>query len=191
MRKVRIAVLIAAVFLISLWGIRVYKINQDFPQVQMQMEEACEWYSWKNDIFLRVEKGIVMDDAAIRTYPGISQDVLKPYGMKILWVQYSLRNDGGEDRIVDMLDLDVETSGWSNIPDPELCHEMSEWNTVPIDYSLGMAVRIKSGETVQLQMPYFLSEPLFREHEWENVEQRAYDVPLTLYPVKKMIPIPM
>jgi len=47
--------------------------------------------------------------------------------------------------------------------------------------------KLKSGETVRLKLPYTMIPAHFKEMDWNNVQNRKYDLILTFYPIKRAL----
>ena len=173
------------VILLTVWGIRVLRVNQQTPQVQTKITEVGEWFQWKENVKLRTGGVRFMENDEIRSLYRLDDDETEPFpGMiiKLMWVTVTFKNDSSKSADIDILDIGASTSGWSNIPDYDFY------------YKIGNPKRqhhfeLESQEEVTMDLPYLFAKPNFRNGQWKKIEGKEYLLVTSLYPIKHMVKI--
>lgn len=80
--------------LTGIWGRAVYRINQKIPRSKQIVFQNAQWVAWKNGIEICVKDGTFMDDQTIRGAENMTEDLLFPGEMRLLWVEVEFRNIG-------------------------------------------------------------------------------------------------
>ena len=62
------------VILLTVWGIRVLRVNQQTPQVQTKITEVGEWFQWKENVKLRTGGVRFMENDEIRSLYRLDDD---------------------------------------------------------------------------------------------------------------------
>lgn len=102
------------VILLTVWGIRVLRVNQQTPQVQTKITEVGEWFQWKENVKLRTGGVRFMENDEIRSLYRLDDDETEPFpGMiiKLMWVTVTFKNDSSKSADIDILDIGASTSG--------------------------------------------------------------------------------
>lgn len=183
-RKIRICLIVVLLCMAAcIWGFFVYRVNKRIPQVKTTVYEGDEWVDWKNGVEIMAEDIRFMEDEAIRSGKDVEDYMVYPFEMKLLWATVSLKNTGREPTKVSLLELGVESPGWSNIPDPQFYYALGERERET-------SFELKAGEQVKVELPYLMVKINFRNSEWKKIEEKEYHITFTLYPEKKMISLP-
>lgn len=180
-RKIYSCILIVAIIVVVIWGYQVYKINKIIPQTKKIVMQGEQWNPWKNGIEIKAKKMEFTKDSWIREHIQ-DEESLYEHEMRLLWVQFDIRNQSEEEQNIDLLDIGVESSGWCNIADVELYYQLSD-SPKELNFTL------KSGEEVSYKLPFLMVKANFRNSEWKKIEDKQYYAVLKLYPEKRMIQI--
>lgn len=174
--KIRMVLAVCLIGVIGVWGLLVFRINRQIPAPEEITYPAEEWVDMGNGLELKTQGVRFMQDQEIREFPGIYEEALLPYEMKLIWLTVSFRNPGTESIPLDLLDVAMESAGWSNITDPDFYMRMKEKTSIMIE--------LEPDEEVQCELPFLFVRANFRDVEWEKIEQKEYFVILKLYPQK-------
>ncbi len=175
--------IVIVLILIMMWGIGVYRVNTQIPQVKKSVFQSGEWIPWKDGMEIKVQGMHFMEDDEIRKNGRIPEESLYSYEMRLLWAEICVRNRGEKESLFDALDLGAESDGWSNIPDVEFYQYFC-------DAEKGLYNNLQPGEEMTYELPYLLLRANFRDSEWEKAEQKQYYITWSLYPEKLSVSIP-
>lgn len=173
---------VLTVFALSIWGMFVCRVNQRYPDREVVYERNDQWTTLSSGLEIRVNGYYFIEDADIRRLEGVPSEQLYDEEMKLICVEYTVRNRN-EETVKDNLaaQLPLQTSGWWNYPNPTYLQGNIQ-NPVS-------ETEVKPGETVEITFPYLFLKSNFRGKGWQEIETRKYAVVLSLYPQKRMITV--
>ena len=189
-KKQKKRIILLAVFLLiaAAWGMRVYWLNQKYPDVERKTYDLQEEVELGKDIIdYDTMEGyfVTIESADIYEY----EDLLSQYDLedfmerdapeRIYLLKVRLRNTDNTETGIDVLSWKIQSNSVSQSLDFELYYELNQLDT----YS----VALREDSEKEFLLPYNLRKDFFYPSEWENLEDYEMWLTVTLYPTKKML----
>ena len=189
-KKQKKRIILLAVFLLiaATWGMRVYWLNQKYPDVERKTYDLQEEVELGKDIIdYDTMKGyfVTIESADIYEY----EDLLSQYDLedfterdapeRIYLLKVRLRNTNNTETGIDLLSWKIQSNSVSQSLDFELYYELNQLDT----YS----VALREDSEKEFLLPYNLRKDFFYPSEWENLEDYEMWLTVTWYPTKKML----
>ena len=189
-KKQKKRIILLAVFLLiaATWGMRVYWLNQKYPDVERKTYDLQEEVELGKDIIdYDTMEGyfVTIESADIYEY----EDLLSQYDLedfterdapeRIYLLKVRLRNTNNTETGIDLLSWKIQSNSVSQSLDFELYYELNQLDT----YS----VALREDSEKEFLLPYNLREDFFYPSEWENLEDYEMWLTVTWYPTKKML----
>ena len=170
------------------WGMRVYWLNQKYPDVERKTYDLQEEVELGKDIIdYDTMEGyfVTIESADIYEY----EDLLSQYDLedfterdapeRIYLLKVRLRNTNNTETGIDLLSWKIQSNSVSQSLDFELYYELNQLDT----YS----VALREDSEKEFLLPYNLRKDFFYPSEWENLEDYEMWLTVTWYPTKKML----
>ena len=170
------------------WGMRVYWLNQKYPDVERKTYDLQEEVELGKDIIdYDTMEGyfVTIESADIYEY----EDLLSQYDLedfmerdapeRIYLLKVRLRNTDNTETGIDVLSWKIQSNSVSQSLDFELYYELNQLDT----YS----VALREDSEKEFLLPYNLRKDFFYPSEWENLEDYEMWLTVTWYPTKKML----
>ena len=189
-KKQKKRIILLAVFLLiaAAWGMRVYWLNQKYPDVERKTYDLQEEVELGKDIIdYDTMEGyfVTIESADIYEY----EDLLSQYDLedfmerdapeRIYLLKVRLRNTDNTETGIDVLSWKIQSNSVSQSLDFELYYELNQLDT----YS----VALREDSEKEFLLPYNLRKDFFYPSEWENLEDYEMWLTVTWYPTKKML----
>ena len=189
-KKQKKRIILLAVFLLiaAAWGMRVYWINQKYPDVERKTYDLQEEVELGKDIIdYDTMEGyfVTIESADIYEY----EDLLSQYDLedfmerdapeRIYLLEVRLRNTNNTETGIDLLSWKIQSNSVVQSLDFELYYELNQLDT----YS----VALRENSEKEFLLPYNLRKDFFYPSEWENLEDYEMWLTVTWYPTKKML----
>ncbi len=189
-KKQKKRIILLAVFLLiaATWGMRVYWLNQKYPDVERKTYDLQEEVELGKDIIdYDTMEGyfVTIESADIYEY----EDLLSQYDLedfterdapeRIYLLKVRLRNTNNTETGIDLLSWKIQSNSVSQSLDFELYYELNQLDT----YS----VALREDSEKEFLLPYSLRKDFFYPSEWENLEDYEMWLTVTWYPTKKML----
>lgn len=187
-RKKRIILLTVFLLIAATWGMRVYWLNQKYPDVERKTYDLQEEVELGKDIIdYDTMEGyfVTIESADIYEY----EDLLSQYDLedfterdapeRIYLLKVRLRNTNNTETGIDLLSWKIQSNSVSQSLDFELYYELNQLDT----YS----VALREDSEKEFLLPYNLRKDFFYPSEWENLEDYEMWLTVTWYPTKKML----
>ena len=189
-KKQKKRIILLAVFLLiaATWGMRVYWLNQKYPDVERKTYDLQEEVELGKDIIdYDTMEGyfVTIESADIYEY----EDLLSQYDLedfterdapeRIYLLEVRLRNTNNTETGIDLLSWKIQSNSVSQSLDFELYYELNQLDT----YS----VALREDSEKEFLLPYNLRKDFFYPSEWENLEDYEMWLTVTWYPTKKML----
>lgn len=187
-RKKRIILLAVFLLIAATWGMRVYWLNQKYPDVERKTYDLQEEVELGKDIIdYDTMEGyfVTIESADIYEY----EDLLSQYDLedfterdapeRIYLLKVRLRNTNNTETGIDLLSWKIQSNSVSQSLDFELYYELNQLDT----YS----VALREDSEKEFLLPYNLRKDFFYPSEWENLEDYEMWLTVTWYPTKKML----
>ena len=189
-KKQKKRIILLAVFLLiaATWGMRVYWLNQKYPDVERKTYDLQEEVELGKDIIdYDTMEGyfVTIESADIYEY----EDLLSQYDLedfterdapeRIYLLKVRLRNTNNTETGIDLLSWKIQSNSVSQSLDFELYYELNQLDT----YS----VALREDSEKEFLLPYNLRKDFFYPSEWENLEDYEMWLTVTWYPTKKML----
>ncbi len=187
-QKKRIILLAVFLMIAVAWGMRVYWLNQKYPDVERKTYDLQEEVELGKDIIdYDTMEGyfVTIESADIYEY----EDLLSQYDLedfterdapeRIYLLKVRLRNTNNTETGIDLLSWKIQSNSVSQSLDFELYYELNQLDT----YS----VALREDSEKEFLLPYNLRKDFFYPSEWENLEDYEMWLTVTWYPTKKML----
>lgn len=187
-QKKRIILLAVFLMIAVAWGMRVYWLNQKYPDVERKTYDLQEEVELGKDIIdYDTMKGyfVTIESADIYEY----EDLLSQYDLedfmerdapeRIYLLKVRLRNTNNTETGIDLLSWKIQSNSVTQSLDFELYYELNQLDT----YS----VALREDSEKEFLLPYNLRKDFFYPSEWENLEDYEMWLTVTWYPTKKML----
>ena len=189
-KKQKKRIILLAVFLLiaATWGMRVYWLNQKYPDVERKTYDLQEEVELGKDIIdYDTMEGyfVTIESADIYEY----EDLLSQYDLedfterdapeRIYLLKVRLRNTNNTETGIDLLSWKIQSNSVSQSLDFELYYELNQLDT----YS----VALREDSEKEFLLPYNLRKDFFYPSEWEKLEDYEMWLTVTWYPTKKML----
>lgn len=189
-KKQKKRIILLAVFLLiaAAWGMRVYWINQKYPDVERKTYDLQEEVELGKDIIdYDTMEGyfVTIESADIYEY----EDLLSQYDLedfterdapeRIYLLEVRLRNTNNTETGIDLLSWKIQSNSVVQSLDFELYYELNQLDT----YS----VALREDSDKEFLLPYNLRKDFFYPSEWENLKDYEMWLTVTWYPTKKML----
>ena len=189
-KKQKKRIILLAVFLLiaAAWGMRVYWLNQKYPDVERKTYDLQEEVELGKDIIdYDTMEGyfVTIESADIYEY----EDLLSQYDLedfmerdapeRIYLLKVCLRNTNNTETGIDLLSWKIQSNSVTQSLDFELYYELNQLDT----YS----VALREDSEKEFLLPYNLRKDFFYPSEWENLEDYEMWLTVTWYPTKKML----
>lgn len=186
-KKCKLLLGITAILLILLvlsW--RIVSLNKEYPNPRIITYKTGE-YIKGGDISIMVtdSKFTAMDEIKEMT-PGIENPVTDEKGnlltdeqKKVLLVNLNVHNLSDEIQTTSLLQFMAQSDAWSNGADLGTYYALNN--------TQGTSIQLQPGEQRCVQMPFYLYEIQFDTNEFQKVENRKFNLVLSVYPIKNVI----
>lgn len=187
MKKTKRIILAALVLILAVaYVIRVVQVNLRYPaaeQVRVRMPDSVSY----DGITYEVVGFRFMTEEELNTYHAqtIDPSPVANNGKKLykcVLVDMKATNTTQEEKLARFTFFSLQSGIWRNAIDLQTL-----WN---YDEDGRLARNLAPGESVTQPLPYSFAWGQFKSDKlWEGVEDRDYELVLTLYPVKRVIEI--
>lgn len=172
--------LLVSICVFALSGIRIFKLNSDYPQAQI----VCA----KNN------ETLIIDDVEVKKlstefipYEKISNnkdlkfvmDSAENKEVNLVKATINIKNLTNHEVVFPLYDVSLASVSWSNGIDLEAFMFFND--------NQSLKIQLKPNENVDVILPYSMSEIQFSNADWNTVESRKYNLVFSLYPYKRMI----
>ena len=193
-----ISTIILVVVVIITASIRIVQLNALWPSPTRVEYDKGEWVSIgtlndlgqideKNPIEVRVTSASLADyEKMLEVLPDFKiqfsntrGEPLTPEQYRVLLVEAEIRNISLEKRTFAFSQFVAESQVWRNGFDKFLFHDLN--GDIPIVFML------ESGETTRVTLPFIMIEQQFESVSWDQIDNRSFDLVLSLYPTLTII----
>jgi hypothetical protein len=175
-----LGIVLGGVLLIG-YVVRVFTLNQKYPQPQVQTFSMNEWADY-DGIEVKVtqaqikDQDFMVENQLITTAPAPGREA------KLLLVTMELKNSSTETAQGRVYLTEAESGAWNNGVAAELVSNVNKPGT-------SLSAPMKSGESKTVVLPFLINHVQMTDTSWVHAESRSYDLVLGLYPTKKIIPL--
>lgn len=175
-----LGIVLGGVLLIG-YVMRVFTLNQKYPQPQIQTFSMNEWADY-DGIEVKVtqaqikDQDFMVENQLITTAPAPGKET------KVLLITMELKNSSTETAQGRVYLTEAESGAWNNGVVAELVSNVNK-------PGISLSAPIKSGESKTVVLPFSINHVQMTDTSWAHAEGRSYDLVLELYPTKKIIPL--
>ncbi len=178
-KKKTIFICALALILAGLWTFRYVTLNQKYPQPN------CETYSVSQPVSLGNFEVSVSDSYFLDSET--AKEVLLAefgagYDARCIVLDFSVTNTSDSPQSIELGVFQLQSGTWNNGVNFIAYRDI---NSDVNDGSLNL--QIEPGETYQVKLPFSMIDDSFFPDDWNRVEERQYELVLSLYPVKRVI----
>lgn len=187
-QKKRIALLAVFLLIAAVWGMRVYWINQKYPDVERKtygLQEEVELgkdiidYDTMEGYFVTIESADIYEYEDLLSQYNLEDFTERDAPERIYLLKVRLRNTDNTETGIDLLSWKIQSNSVSQSLDFELYYELNQLDT----YSIAL----RENSEKEFLLPYNLRKDFFYPSEWENLEDYEMWLTVTWYPTKKML----
>ena len=189
-KKQKKRIILLAVFLLiaATWGMRVYWLNQKYPDVERKTYDLQEVVELGKDIidydtmegyFVTIESADIYEYEDLLSQYDLEEFTERDAPERIYLLKVRLRNTNNTETGIDLLSWKIQSNSVSQSLDFELYYELNQLDT----YS----VALREDSEKEFLLPYNLRKDFFYPSEWENLEDYEMWLTVTWYPTKKML----
>ena len=187
-QKKRIILLAVFLMIAVAWGMRVYWLNQKYPDVERKtyaLQEEVELgkdiidYDTMEGYFVTIESADIYEYEDLLSQYDLEDFMERDAPERIYLLKVRLRNTDNTETGIDLLSWKIQSNSVSQSLDFELYYELNQLDT----YS----VALREDSEKEFLLPYNLRKDFFYSSEWENLEDYEMWLTVTWYPTKKML----
>lgn len=173
------------VFLIlSLWLFFVIRINLKYPVGKTQVYELNEKVEY-DGFEICVTKMAFLDKE--KTSELLADEIEQFGDCRCALIYVSVKNNQKEEREIELYPFTLESDAWKNSVIMSAYQEINEEYVTEGRVTLRPV--IEAGGSYECVLTYCIAKVNFTEKQWKSVENRNYNLVLSLYPVKKSIKV--
>ena len=175
-----LGIVLGGVLLIG-YVMRVFTLNQKYPQPQVQTFSMNEWADY-DGIEVKVTQAqiknqdFMMENQIMTTAPAPGRET------KVLLITMELKNSSTETAQGRVYLTEAESGAWNNGVAAQLISNVNK-------PGISLSAPMKSGESKTVVLPFSINHVQMTDTSWAHAESRSYDLVLGLYPTKKIIPL--
>lgn len=184
---------LVAVFLIIavvLSAVRIYDLNQQYPDPHIITHSLGEEIQG-NVTSIAILKSELLDGDEIKTldpnYECFTKDekgnILSPQDERFLLVHMKLINYTDDERSMDIRHIVAESDTWANGIAQDIFIDLNSGKGKPTE------IRLAPKQEMEIIVPFYLCSVQFKPDDWQKIDNRQFDLVLTLYPEKNIVPL--
>lgn len=182
-RKIIIASIILIIILVVgvLCGISIYKVNTQYPDTIKISYQKGDTVQYNKTQFTVTKKEILNEEELEALAKNISEYdtkdglILGEHDAKCLLLTVTISTTNEMDKI--QIPITLESGAWSNDFEYRTFLLLNGKNAT-------LNPELKSGEVVDLKLPFFLYKNHFKKNQWENIDVQEFSLVFSLYPEK-------
>ena len=187
-QKKRIILLAVFLMIAVAWGMRVYWLNQKYPDVERKtyaLQEEVELgkdiidYDTMEGYFVTIESADIYEYEDLLSQYDLEDFMERDAPERIYLLKVRLRNTNNTETGIDLLSWKIQSNSVTQSLDFELYYELNQLDP----YS----VALREDSEKEFLLPYNLRKDFFYPSEWENLEDYEMWLTVTWYPTKKML----
>lgn len=183
-----LAVFAVALLLAVLSILRIVRLNRLYPSPEIVSHRIGEEIRG-GDVVLTFTDYKLTSGAAFRkvlpdyTDPVMNADMtaIRDEQRYVLTAYVKVENQSREEKTVSLVQINAESLSWANGIDGGLFPRLNADNHDP------MRISLQPGEAREIVLPYSLYDFQFPKKEWAEIENRAFDLTLSFYPVRNIV----
>ena len=180
---IKSAVIVGILLLIIFTVFRYNQVNQEYPKQQVETQTIEKSFSAYGCTVTFSNPQMYLIKDFMREY-NLSDEDLKDlrYDSEsenyLITVVLNVKSKTAEDMALDkiMEQCSIQSDGFSNFYSIELVDVVS---TIP---------EVKNDTDKSLTIPFSIPKSLFSSKDWEQIEEREFEIALGCYPVKYVVP---
>lgn len=183
MKKKKIIVIVLTIVFAAFFLYRYRSLNMQFPNPKLReayIGEAMEF----EEITFELEKVEMLDGKGVNA---LDSDIViatdpsgKPFPdeeIRVVLNYIQIKNCGNKQKAVDFSRINAESGAWGNGINGEIFMALNPGVSVQKEV-------IKPGEVRNVVIPFSMLSTMFKEKDWESIDERVFSTVLNLYPEK-------
>lgn len=179
MKKIKYSLIF---LILLLWLISVIRINLKYPNAANTVYKVNESIEY-NEFEINVSKMEFLDEA--RTKELFADEIERFGDCRCVLVYITVKNNGSEKRRIELYPFILESDAWKNSIMMSVYQEINEEYIK--EGKVTLQPEIDAYGTYECILTYSIAKTNFTQEQWEGVENRKFDLVLTLYPVKRSV----
>ena len=162
---------------------RYRSLNMQFPNPELREAYIGEVMEFE-DVTFELEKVEILDGKDMNA---IDPDIViatdpsgKPFPdekIRVVLNYIQIKNIGNKQKLVDFSRINAESGAWGNGINGEIFMALNPGVSVQKEI-------IKPGEVRNVVIPFSMLSTMFKERDWEGIDERVFSTVLNLYPEK-------
>lgn len=176
-RKIKIVIYVLGGILLGVFLVCFLMINSKYKNPTVLSKEIGETVDYSNLQFLVVNSGFI-PQAQVNELWTKELDIFA--GCKGYYVTVTVSNTGTEEKKLSLGNFELVSDAWINGVDME---KFLMLNSEDVKQKF----LLKPGDTITCTLPFLIVKENFTNRQWEQIEQRKFELVLSLYPFKRVI----
>lgn len=181
--KRKTIVVCALLLLLSLYGIQYRRVNEKYPvpqNINVCLNETLQI----KELEISPLKAELLDGQQIQqivrnSITAEKNDTYDYHDMKLYLMTVLCRNISAQKNSVDFTQWMVESGAWGNGINGEFFKIMNE--------KISIIQKLDSNEEIIVRLPFTMVKSMFTKKEWKKLNERDFNIIVSLYPKKIML----
>ncbi len=168
------------VILTTIIGNRIISLNQQYPPPTHEKSPLKQPMKFNHFEIKATSFRVINNTDLLQLGSEFEQFTLGHEDFKCVLTELHIKNISSKNLNIEVFPFTLESIGFSNGINLELFNALNGGDAV-------MNPELKPNEEITLQLPFTMIEEQFTKKDWNNVNERTFELVLSLYPVKKTI----
>lgn len=161
-------------------GCRYCQLNRQYPPPEIETYAHLQPVKY-NDIELVLNHSAFLQEEEIKTV--LIEELEEGFTPKMIVLDVTVTNTAETEQTMDFTPFILESGAWKNAVHMMAFLRLNDGaKTAPT-----MTPILQPGESLTLRLPFLMMPSQFSERKWDAVEERSYELVLSLYPKKRSI----
>ncbi len=179
MRKIyKIMIMVLVLLLGGAAVARIVQLNNKYPPATLEKYQLNEKLDYAGVEFMVTDFQLVNEEDIPAITPIDGDESLGE--KKYMIITAKISNQSNKIKEVDLTPIKLESVAFTNAIDMGALIQMSSGKPT-------LHPTLYPNEEIEMQLPFAMSEVMFTEEDWKNINERDFQVVFSLYPVKKVV----
>lgn len=178
----KILAAVVGIVVIGCCVFRICQVNRMYPEAAVESYQVGQPFQYGN-LTLTVEDSMLIGPDRLIQEGYIASDPdlegINPEDMRALLITLHVQNLSDRSAGLPLYIFNAESDGWSNGLDMNWAELASGGQ--------GIDVMLEPGEEKTVVLAYQLFAVQFQRKDWNRIDQRAFSLVFSIYPVKRMV----
>lgn len=187
-KKIIIPIIVMIILITILSSFRIYNLNKDYPNPVVIEHSLNEKIDGGNISLTVLDSSMVYNSYIKQLFPEYVDYTENSDGTKVtdeqirvLLIKTKLTNNSDAEQKFSLVQMNAESLIWANGIDGGLYPLLNPDNNNP------MGVTIPPNKDIEVILPYTIYDLQFQKKDWEEIDNRHFDLAISYYPVKHIV----